>query len=141
VPRTPGETAVDPEVSRSFEAVRDSIRAAFDALRPGAILHEVDAAARSTLVGRGFPEYRHATGHQVGRAAHDGGGVIGPLWERYGDAPRRTAEVGEVWTLELGVELEDHGYLGLEEMIVVEPDGARWLSTPQTALPVLPAAQ
>lgn len=140
VPRAAGDDAIDPIVTRCFDAVRDSIRAAFAALRPGAVLHEVDAAARSTLVGRGFPEYGHATGHQVGRAAHDGGGVIGPRWERYGDATSRTAEPGEVWTLELGVDLEDHGYLGLEEMVVVEQDGCRWLSTPQETLPVLPAA-
>ena len=29
----------------------------------------VDAAARSVITGAGYPEYKHATGHQLGRLA------------------------------------------------------------------------
>jgi hypothetical protein len=38
-----------------------------------------------------------------------------------------------VFTLECGA-MTSRGYLGLEEEIVVEPDGARWLAPPQTEL-------
>jgi hypothetical protein len=38
-----------------------------------------------------------------------------------------------VFTLECGA-VTSRGYLGLEEEIVVEEDGARWLSPPQTEL-------
>ncbi len=38
-----------------------------------------------------------------------------------------------VFTLECGTHTS-RGYLGLEEEIVVEADGARWLAPPQTDL-------
>jgi Xaa-Pro aminopeptidase len=113
--------------------VRAAIDAAFDALEPGAVGHAVDAAARETLVDRGWPEYAHATGHGVGRFAHDGGTLLGPRWDRYGDAPEGVVREGEVYTLELGVETE-WGYLGQEDLAVVTDDGAAWFHPPQTDL-------
>ncbi|MFG0252528.1 MAG: M24 family metallopeptidase, partial [Phycisphaerales bacterium JB038] len=101
--------------------------------------HEVDAAARASLLAAGYEEYQHATGHQIGRAAHDGGGVLGPKWERYGETPNYPLEEGQVFTLELGIDNVEgkRGYLGLEEMIRVTDTGLDWLSTRQTALPLL----
>jgi Xaa-Pro aminopeptidase len=136
----PGETAPPPEVQRAFDAVLGAIRAAADVLRPGVEGWQVDAAARGALVDAGYPEYQHATGHQVGRCAHDGGTVLGPRWERYGRTPYYAAEAGNIFTLELGVENADgRGYLGLEEMVLVTDDGCTYLSTPQTTLPLLTA--
>ncbi|MBD3336018.1 MAG: hypothetical protein GF355_10940 [Candidatus Eisenbacteria bacterium] len=61
-----------------------------------------------------------------------------PRWERYGRAPYHRIEEGNVFTFELGIEnLDGRGYLGLEEMVVVTREGIRWLSHPQTMLPVL----
>ncbi|MFD1512322.1 M24 family metallopeptidase [Halomarina rubra] len=116
--------------------VRAAIDAAFDALEPGALGHAVDAAARAELTDRGWPEYAHATGHGVGRFAHDGGTLLGPRWDRYGDAPDGAVRAGEVYTLELGVETE-WGYLGQEDLALVTEDGAEWFHPPQTALRVL----
>ncbi|MHC4349565.1 MAG: M24 family metallopeptidase, partial [Planctomycetota bacterium] len=114
--------------------------AAAAVLRPGVEGWQVDAAARQAFVDAGYPEYQHATGHQVGRSAHDGGTVLGPRWERYGRTPHYVAEAGNVFTLELGVDNADgRGYLGLEEMVLVTDDGCEYLSTPQTDLPLLPA--
>lgn len=136
VPRA-GERGVPSDVQRGFDAVRAAIDAAFTALRPGIEGWRVDEAARSTLVAAGFPEYDHATGHEVGRAAHDGGIVLGPRWERYGRTPHHTVEVGHVVTLELGVDLPERGYLGIEEMAHVSETGTRWLSQPQRELKML----
>ncbi|MCP3905893.1 MAG: aminopeptidase P family protein [Planctomycetes bacterium] len=133
-----GESAPPPAVHEGFEAVAGAITAAAQTLRPGAQGWEVDAAARSALTGAGYPEYRHATGHQVGRAAHDGGAVLGPRWERYGDTPTRSIEAGSVFTLELGIEnLDGRGYLGLEEMVLVTDDGCVFLTERQMRLPLL----
>jgi Xaa-Pro aminopeptidase len=85
------------------------------------------------FIDAGMPEYQHALGHGVGRAVHDGGPLLGPRWDRYGQTPYGTLEVGMVFTLECGLETP-YGYLGLEEEIVIEKDGARWLSPPQTQL-------
>jgi Xaa-Pro aminopeptidase len=131
---SPGAPEPSASIADAFDAVRASILAAKAALRPGVPLWTVDEAARSTLVARGWPEYAHGTGHQVGRAAHDGGGLACPRWERYGDAPLMPAEVGQVFTLELGVEHPDAGYVALEEMVRVTDDGCDWLTRPQESL-------
>jgi len=131
-----GET-VPEDVNRAFESVNRAISAAAHVLRPGAKGVEVDAAARRSLVADGYPEYQHAVGHQVGRAAHDGGAVLGPAWERYGDTPFRPIKEGEIYTLELGITVPGRGYLGLEEMVRVGRNGVEWLSDRQLTLPVL----
>jgi Xaa-Pro aminopeptidase len=132
-----GETEPPPEVQRVFDAVAGAIRAAAEVLRPGVEGWQVDAAARQTFVDAGYDEYQHATGHQVGRSAHDGGTILGPRWERYGRTPHYKVEAGNVFTLELGGDADDRGYLGLEEMVLVTDDGCEFISTPQTTLPLL----
>ena len=96
--------------------------------------HEVDAAARASLVAAGYEEPKYALGHQLGRAAHDGGTLLAPLWDRYGDAPRGLVEEGHVYTLEYGAPVPGRGYIGLEEDVLVTADGIEWLSTPQREL-------
>ncbi|UCC32591.1 MAG: aminopeptidase P family protein [Phycisphaerales bacterium] len=137
VPRR-GETEPPEAVRRVFDTVVAAIQAAAATIKPGVECWKVDAAARQTVVDAGYPEYRHATGHSIGRSAHDGGSILGPKWERYGQLPYRKLEEGNVFTLELGIENVDGcGYLGLEEMIVVTAGGCEYLSRPQTVLPLL----
>ncbi|MHA2348481.1 MAG: M24 family metallopeptidase, partial [Candidatus Thorarchaeota archaeon] len=83
---------------------------------------------------RGFEEYQHALGHQLGRHAHDGGTLLGPLWDRYGDTPKGEVEKGNVFTLELYVTTKDFGQVSLEEDIVVTDSGCKFLSKPQRDL-------
>jgi Xaa-Pro aminopeptidase len=133
-----GETHPPLEVQRAFETVVKAIRTAAGVLKPGVECWQVDSAARQVIVDGGYPEYQHATGHGVGRSAHDGGGVLGPRWERYGQTPYRKVEAGNVFTLELGIEnVDGRGYLGLEEMVLVTSTGCEFLSKPQTILPLL----
>jgi Xaa-Pro aminopeptidase len=128
-----------PEALRAAQAaVAGAIEAAAGALRPGVAGWQVDAAARAYLTGRGYPEYLHATGHQVGRLAHDGGGILGPRWERYGRMPELPVQEDQIYTLELGVTVPDHGYVGFEEMVLVTAGGCEWLSTPQREIPLIP---
>lgn len=132
-----GEADVPDDVRRACEAVNGAISAAAAALRPGVEGWTVDQAAREAIVAEGFPEYLHAVGHQVGRMAHDGGGILGPRWDRYGSSPFTPVEANQVYTLELGVTLPNRGYLGLEEMVVVTDSGCEFLSNRQTELPLL----
>ncbi len=127
----PGESAAPPELTRAFSAVADCIQDAYGRLKAGVMGVEVDSAARDFILGRGYPEYQHALGHQLGRAVHDGGALLGPLWPRYGNSPRWPVEVGQVFTLELEAEVPGTGYASLEEDVVITPDGTRWLSRPQ----------
>jgi Xaa-Pro aminopeptidase len=129
--------SVPEDVRRAFDAVNATISAGAGALRPGVAGWEVDAVARETIASHGFEVYLHALGHQVGRVAHDGGGILGPRWERYGDTPYRKVMEDEIYTLELGVTLPTRGYLGLEEMVRVTKDGVEWLSNRQLELPLI----
>ena len=125
------------ELTRAFETVVAAIQAGAAALKPGVPGWEVDAVARQVVTDAGYPEYLHALGHQVGRAVHDGMGLLGPRWERYGETPFMPVEVGNIFTLELGVEVPGIGYVGLEEDVLVTESGVEWLAPPQTELMVV----
>lgn len=131
-----GET-VPADVVAACGAVNLAITLAAAVLRPGVSGWEVDAAARTSIVDSGYEEYMHALGHQVGRVAHDGGAVLGPRWERYGETPMTPILQDAVFTLELGVMVPERGYFGLEEIVVVREDGCEFLSERQLSVPVI----
>jgi Xaa-Pro aminopeptidase len=43
-------------------------------------------------------------------------------------------EAGNVFAIELGVQVPGRGYVGCEENVLVTPQGAEYLSDPQTDL-------
>ncbi|MGH2454450.1 MAG: M24 family metallopeptidase [bacterium] len=135
--RERGERRAPDEVRRAWDACWAAMEAGGARLRPGVQGWKVDAAARETLVKTGYPEYQHALGHGLGRAAHDGSTLLGPRWDRYGQAPYGVVETGNVFTLELGVAVPGRGYVGLEEDVLVTTDGIEWLSKPQRTLSLL----
>jgi Xaa-Pro aminopeptidase len=134
----PGESEVPEPVANAWSAARQALLAGAREMRPGVQGWEVDAAARASLVQAGFAEYQHAFGHHVGRIAHDGGTVLGPRWDRYGQLPYGRLEVDNVFAIELGVQLEGYGPVYLEENVRVTADGVAWLSQPQTDIWCLP---
>lgn len=131
--RRPGESAAPPEVQRAFATVVQAIEASAAALRPGVRGYEIDTIAREVVVDAGYDEYRHALGHGLGRACHDGGTLLGPRWERYGKTPEGVVEAGNVFTLELGV-MTPAGYVSLEEDVLVTEEGCEFLSSFQREL-------
>ena len=130
----PGETAAPAPVERGMQTVVQAIQEAVKAMRPGVIGAEIDHIARSVITGAGYPEYMYATGHGLGRAAHDGGGLLGPHWEKYGNLPDRRLEAGQVYTVEPGLAVPGYGYVGLEEDVLVTETGAEMLSAGQKEL-------
>ena len=130
----PGESTAPEAELKAFASVKSAIEAAFDAIAPGVKGHEVDAAARQVHLANGFPEISHATGHQIGRHVHDGGVILGPQWERYGDAPYGALEEGNVFTIEPTILMSPMPSMLVEENVVVTAHGARWLSKRQTDL-------
>lgn len=126
-----GETTPPEVVLRGFDVVRQAIKAAAEVMRPGVRGAEVDAAARQAIMAAGYLEYPYATGHQMGRHAHDGGGILGPRWEKYGTLPEQVLEAGQVFTIEPGLMVAGYGYIGLEEDVLVTETGVQFLSPPQ----------
>lgn len=129
-----GESEAPPIVQQAFETVVSATQQAVLVMKPGVTGLEIDTIARGVITGAGFPEYKYATGHHLGRAAHDGGGILGPKWERYGNSPLRKLEAGHVYTVEPGLALPGYGYIGLEENVLVTEKGAEYLGKPQTNL-------
>lgn len=132
--RKPGETRAPDDVQRAWDAVTEALEAGRAALKLGAQGWEVDRAARTALVDAGYPEFKHAFGHHIGRTAHDGATVLGPKWERYGKAIEGIVEEGNVFAIELGVEVPGRGYVSREENVVITASGAEYLSHPQESV-------
>lgn len=130
----PGERHAPPIVEAGFALIRQAVEAVRLALRPGVSGHAIDTIARRIITDGGYPEYKWATGHQLGRACHDGGTLLGPRWARYGDAPNGLVEEGQIYTIEPGIDIPGYGRMQLEEDVVVTATGAEYLGTPQTAL-------
>jgi Xaa-Pro aminopeptidase len=130
----PGELAPPEEVIRGFNTVRDAIQLTVKRMKPGIPGKEIDRIARQTITNAGYPEFLYATGHQLGRFAHDGAGLLGPEWDRYGDTPNYLLEPGQVYTVEPGVNVPGFGYIGIEEDVVVTSNSAEFLGEPQLEL-------
>ncbi len=131
------ETEVPEPVTHGFNTILESVQKAFEAIKPGKKGWEIDKIARSYIVDKGYVEYPHGLGHQVGRVAHDGGAMLGPRWERYGNSPYLDIEENNIFTIEPRLPIENYGIATIEEIIVVNKDGAEYLSNPQKEIYVV----
>lgn len=125
------------EVLRAFETVINAISAGAEKLKPGIQGFEIDYVARKRVTDAGYPEFMHALGHQMGRNVHDGGCLLGPKWEKYGESPLYLVEKNQVFTLELHVYVENHGYCSVEENVIVTKTGCKFLSERQLELSLI----
>lgn len=134
--KRPKEKEPPPELIDAFDTVNEIITKAAKYCAPGSKGIEIDAWARQILSENGYPEYMHALGHQLGRSVHDGGGIVGPKWERYGNTPEIPLEEGNVFTLELEILLPGIGCVGLEEDVSINNGKTSFLSKRQLKLVV-----
>jgi Xaa-Pro aminopeptidase len=126
-----GETKAPAEVRRGFDTIRTAVEKSREAMKAGVTGNSIDVISREIVTDSGYPEFKYALGHQLGRVAHDGGALLGPLWEKYGDSPNQKLEVGQIFTIEPGLAVESYGYVRLEEDVVMTPNGAEYLGEPQ----------
>ena len=135
----PGETRAPANVQQAWDTLMAAMTAGVAKLTPGNKGWQVDAAARDAIVKRGFPAPQFAFGHHLGRNAHDGAGVLGPKWERYGRAPLFPIAVGQVYAVEYGIPTSDPyvGWVSVEDDLHITPDGVAWMVTPQREIGLL----
>ena len=126
-----GETEAPPEVQHGFITIRTAIEKSREAMKPGVTGNSIDVISREIVTNSGYPEFPHALGHQLGRVAHDGGALLGPLWEKYGHSPHQTLEVGQIFTIEPSLAVPGYGMMGLEEDVVMTGNGAEYITEPQ----------
>ncbi|MFH1454483.1 MAG: Xaa-Pro peptidase family protein, partial [Armatimonadota bacterium] len=129
-----GEEDAPKEVKVAFKTIRDAIQLSAKNIMPGLPGYKADDIARNHIMSKGYEEYPHGLGHQVGRSTHDGAGVLCPKWERYRDLPYMEVEEGQVYTLEPRITLKDYGVVTMEEIVVVTKNGTKFLSNPQKEL-------
>jgi len=125
------------EVRRAFEICFKAISAGAEKLKPGVLGWEVDYVARKIITDAGYDEFMHALGHQIGRNVHDGGCLLGPKWEKYGQSVMYQVEENQCFTLELYVYVPNHGYMSMEEDLQVTKDGCKFLSDRQMELTLI----
>jgi len=95
-----------------YQLVAEAQRAGREALRPGAELRDVDAAARQLIVDAGYGEqFGHSLGHGVGLQIHEAPGI--------GATSAGTLLAGSVVTVEPGVYLPGRGGVRIEDTLVV----------------------
>lgn len=105
----------------SYEAVLDSQLAAIEAIRPGVIASEVDAAARGVLQKAGLGDYFvHGLGHGVGLQIHE--------MPRLSAVSDDILAPGMVITVEPGVYFEGEFGIRIEDDVLVTESGHEVLS-------------
>jgi Xaa-Pro aminopeptidase len=127
----PREDKAPMEVQKGFDVIVESITRSSNELKPGKKGYEIDEIARNYIQVHGYSEYPHGLGHQVGRFCHDGGCLLGPKWERYGNVPYLEIEEGNVFTIEPRLTIPNYGIATIEEEVVVTKTGCEYLSERQ----------
>ena len=113
---------VPAKLERIYNIVLKAQLAAIKKIKPGAIMKDVDAAARSVITKAGYGKrFGHSLGHGIGLEVHEGPGL----------APRqeRPLKAGMVVTVEPGIYLPNWGGVRIEDDILVTRNGHEVLSS------------
>lgn len=95
-----------------YDLVATAQRAGREALAPGVVLRDVDAASRQVIADAGFADnFGHGLGHGVGLQIHEAPGISA--------SAAGTLLAGSAVTVEPGVYLPGHGGVRIEDTLVV----------------------
>ncbi len=112
----------DPEAKKIYDIVYQAQAASLAALRPGALLADVDKAGRDIIRRAGYGDYfGHGTGHSLGLEIHEE--------PRANTVSTATAVPGLVITIEPGIYLAGRFGVRLEDIALVTETGTELLTT------------
>ena len=117
------------KVQKVFDTLVKAVNNGIKNMTPDKKGSDIDKLVRSIIVGEGYPDYNHATGHPVGETAHSPGTSLSPAGHKRSGLLLR--ENG-VYTIEPRIQIENGG--SIEEMVRVTKNGGEPLCTPQKAL-------
>jgi Xaa-Pro aminopeptidase len=111
----------------TYHAVLEAQEAGVQAVQPGAICGDVDAATRAVLRMAGLADaFSHSTGHGVGLEIHE--------YPRIGAGQKTRLAPGMVITIEPGVYFEGEFGIRIEDMVAVTKSGGQILTPSPKAL-------
>ena len=137
------ETVVPEDILHYWNSAKQGREAAYQAMRPGVIGVEVDAAQRTVMEATGSLPVMWSTGHPVGYEAHDTGPNLG-------GSKAVSVRPASQKTLAEGMTFAFDGFhswflpngspktISVEEMVVITAEGAEYLIPPQQNLVLIP---
>ena len=114
---------VSEQQNEIYKTVSEAQQLAIQAIRPGALMKDIDAIARTHIEKAGYGKYyNHALGHHVGFRYHDAGQGFSPF-------SSGVLQEGMVLTVEPGVYGEElKSGVRIEDNLLVTKDGYELLS-------------
>ena len=113
---------ISPKLEAVYGVVLQAQLAGIAAIRPGAIMEEVDAAARNVIEQAGYgPQFGHGLGHGFGLRIHEA--------PRLAKNEKRPLKAGMIVTVEPGIYLPGWGGIRIEDDCVVTRQGCERLSS------------
>ena len=113
---------IPPKLERIYGVVLKAQLAAIGAIRPGAVMEEVDAVARGVIADAGFGKrFGHGLGHGIGLQIHEA--------PRLAENEKRPLKPGMVLTVEPGIYIPNWGGVRIEDDVLVTRDGCEVLTS------------
>jgi Xaa-Pro aminopeptidase len=121
----------DTDVLQTYAVLQEAQQAAVDAVRPGVVAQDVDAAARDVIAAAGLGElFIHRTGHGIGLDVHEHPYIVA--------GNDQVLEPGMAFSVEPGIYQPGRWGARIEDIVVVTEDGVEPLNTRPHELVSLP---
>ena len=113
---------ISPKLERVYRVVLNAQEQAIQAIRPGAITHDVDGVARQVIADAGFGRcFGHGLGHGLGLEIHEA--------PRLAAKTRTVLQPGMVVTVEPGIYIPGWGGVRIEDDVLVTRSGYEVLTS------------
>ncbi len=113
---------IPPKLERVYGIVAAAQQKGIEAIRPGVLARDVDAAARSVIERAGFGKFfGHGLGHGIGMDVHEA--------PRLAPTQAKPLKAGMVVTIEPGIYVPGWGGVRIEDDVLVTRDGHQVLSS------------